>query len=74
MSCALRDAAAVICRIGKIGQVVGCKQRTATDRNYGPEVGDAYCYTAIERTTKLLLTYDVGKRDQARDRAARNVA
>jgi IS1 family transposase len=42
---------------------VGCKQRTATDRNYGPEVGDAYCFTAIERTTKLLLTYHLGKRD-----------
>jgi transposase-like protein/IS1 family transposase len=42
---------------------VGCKQRTAMDRNYGPEKGDAYCFTAIERTTKLLLTFHLGKRD-----------
>jgi transposase-like protein/IS1 family transposase len=41
---------------------VGCKRRTAELRGYGPEVGDAYCFTAIERHTKLILTWHLGKR------------
>jgi IS1 family transposase len=42
---------------------VGCKEKTAVAKSYGPEMGDAYCFTAIERTSKLLLTYHLGKRD-----------
>lgn len=42
---------------------VGCKEKTAFLNNYGPEVGDAYVYTAIERTTKLVLAFHLGKRD-----------
>jgi len=29
---------------------------------YGEEVGDGYCFTAIERHTKLLLAWHLGKR------------
>jgi len=29
---------------------------------YGPEVGDCWCFVALERTTKLVLTWHVGKR------------
>ncbi|TXT33822.1 MAG: hypothetical protein FD138_1786 [Planctomycetota bacterium] len=42
---------------------VGCKEKTAFLKNYGPEVGDAYVYTAIERTTKLVIAFRVAKRD-----------
>lgn len=42
---------------------VGCKEKTAFQRGYGPEVGDCYVYTAIERNTKLVLAFRVGKRD-----------
>ena len=31
-------------------------------RGYGEEMGDAYCFTAIERHTKLLLAWHLGKR------------
>ncbi len=41
---------------------VGCKKKTADRLGYGEEVGDAYCYTAIERDTKVLLTWHLGKR------------
>jgi transposase-like protein/IS1 family transposase len=30
-----------------------------------PNFGDAYCYTAIERHSKLILNFALGKRDQA---------
>jgi IS1 family transposase len=41
---------------------VGCKEKTRIRKNYGDQVGDAYCFTAIERNSKLLLTWHVGKR------------
>ncbi len=40
-----------------------CKEKTAFFKNYGPEVGDAYVFTAIERTTKMVLAFHLGKRD-----------
>jgi transposase-like protein/IS1 family transposase len=46
----------------EVWSFVGCKEKTAVAKGYGPEVGDCYTFTAIERTTKLLLTYHVGKR------------
>ena len=41
---------------------VGCKEKTKVRRGYGEEMGDAYCFTAIERHTKLILAFHVGKR------------
>jgi IS1 family transposase len=46
---------------------VGCKEK----RNYmgDPERGDAYCFVAIERNSKLVLTWHLGRRS-ARDTMA----
>jgi len=41
---------------------VWCKQKLTDHRGYGPETGDAYCFTAIERHTKLIVTWHLGKR------------
>ncbi len=42
---------------------VGCKERTRQFHGYDPAVyGDAYCFTAIERTTKLIVAWHLGKR------------
>jgi transposase-like protein/IS1 family transposase len=41
---------------------VGCKEKTAQKNGYGPEVGDAWCWIGIERETKLILTWHIGKR------------
>jgi IS1 family transposase len=44
---------------------VGMKDKTKTRKQImSPEVGDAYCFVAIERTTKLVLAWYLGKRDQ----------
>jgi len=43
----------------------GCKQKTKERLGYGEEFGDAYCFTAIERHTKLLLAWHLGKRTTA---------
>lgn len=39
---------------------VGCKQKRNIDGH--PERGDAYCFVAIERTSKLVLSWHLGKR------------
>ncbi len=41
---------------------IACKNKTKEKRGYGEDVGDAYCFTAIERHTKLLLAWHLGKR------------
>ena len=41
---------------------VGCKQKTAERLKKGAEFGDAYCYTSIERETKLIVAWHLGKR------------
>jgi transposase-like protein/IS1 family transposase len=43
---------------------VGMKERTRELRIGSAEFGDCYCFTAIERTTKLLVTWHTGKRTQ----------
>ncbi|QEL17517.1 hypothetical protein [Limnoglobus roseus] len=41
---------------------VGCKERTKQRNGYGEEVGDAWCFVAIERDTKLILAWHLDKR------------
>jgi transposase-like protein/IS1 family transposase len=49
---------------------VRMKEKTRTRKQLeSPDVGDAYCFVAIERTTKLILAWYLGKRDQGSTRA-----
>lgn len=42
---------------------VFCKEKARLLRDYPADgVGDCYCYTAMERTTKLIVAWHVGKR------------
>jgi transposase-like protein/IS1 family transposase len=42
---------------------VACKEKTkATRYDDGAPMGDAYCFTAIESNTKLMLTWHLGRR------------
>jgi IS1 family transposase len=42
---------------------IGCKERTRQHYGYDENIcGDAYCFTAIERTTKLIVAWHLGKR------------
>lgn len=41
---------------------VCCKEKTKRNRGYGEECGDAYCFTAIERGTKMIVAWHLGKR------------
>ena len=41
------------------------KKEKAVELGDDPNFGDAYCFTAIERHSKLILNFALGKRDQA---------
>lgn len=51
-------------QIDEVWQYIYCKQKTAIQNDFGPEVGDSFLFTAIERNTKLLIAWQLGKRDQ----------
>ncbi|MCC7085364.1 MAG: IS1 family transposase [Pirellulales bacterium] len=48
----------------EIWQFIYCKRYTAKKEKYVGGVGDSYCYTAIERNTKLLMAWHMGRRDE----------
>src|ERR1039458_1021563 len=47
--------------VDEIWGYVGKKEGHKSDDD-GPEVGDAYCFIGMERNTKLVLAYHLGKR------------
>jgi IS1 family transposase len=52
-------------QVDEIWQYVFCKKATAKRRQYVGGCGDSYCFTAIDRTTKLLVTWHMGQRTEA---------
>jgi transposase-like protein/IS1 family transposase len=51
-------------QVDEIWGFVNCKEKTRLLRVYPDHgYGDAYCYTAIERRTKLLIAWHLGRRD-----------
>ena len=76
---ALRDVPVADVQADEIWSFVGCKEKTRERNNYAEYFGDAYCYTAIERDTKLLIAWHLGKRcpadtQQFADKLARATA
>ena len=48
----------------EIWSFISCKEKTRKAKDLSPEFGDAYCWTAIERNTKLFVCWHLGKRTQ----------
>lgn len=48
----------------QLDEIWGFVQKKEAQRRWsdGPQVGDAWCFVAIERNSKLILTHHVGKR------------
>jgi transposase-like protein/IS1 family transposase len=59
------DLPAMDVECDEIWGFVGCKEKTRNERQYGEEFGDAYCFTALERNTKLILAWHLGRRTTA---------
>jgi len=57
-------------QVDEIWGFVGMKEKTKTRKGLrAEELGDAYCFVAIERTTKLVLAWLLGKRDRVNTEA-----
>jgi IS1 family transposase len=66
----LRAVPASDVQCDEIWGFVGMKEKTRVRKEIeSPEVGDAYTFVAIERTSKLILAWLLGKRDQGSTRA-----
>ncbi len=50
-------------QVDEVWGFVGCKEKIRNRLGRKDECGDAYCFMAIERDTKLLISWHVGKRD-----------
>jgi transposase-like protein/IS1 family transposase len=51
-------------QVDEIWQYVFCKNATAKRLKYVGGCGDSYCFTAIERSTKLLVCWHMGRRNE----------
>jgi len=62
LAVAVRGVPAADVQADEIWGFVHCKEKTRERRNLPQEMGDAYCFTALERNTKLILAWHLGKR------------
>lgn len=61
----IRDVPSKLVEGDEIWGFCHCKQKTADRKGYSDEVGDVWTFVGIDRQTKLVLTFHVGKRSQA---------
>jgi transposase-like protein/IS1 family transposase len=59
----LKDLPVFDVQLDEIWQFIYCKRHTAVRQKYVGGCGDSYCYTAIERGSKLLITWHLGRRN-----------
>lgn len=60
----IRDVFVDDVQVDEIWQYVFCKKATAKRKKYVGGCGDSYCFTAIDRHTKLLVTWHMGRRTE----------
>ncbi len=62
----IRDVPARNVQVDEIWGFVFCKEKTRKRNGYeSPLLGDAYCFIGIERDTKLVLAWELGRRNTA---------
>jgi transposase-like protein/IS1 family transposase len=60
----LKDVPVADVQVDEAWQFIYCKAKTAKVGDFDADAGDSYLYTAIERNSKLMLAWHLGKRDQ----------
>jgi IS1 family transposase len=59
----VRDLSCSLIEMDEVWSYVAKKQARVTEKD-GPDVGDAYSFVALDQTSRLVIAYHVGKRDQ----------
>lgn len=60
----MRNMPASNVQVDEVWGYVYAKEKTCVTKGIGPNCGDAYTFFAIERDTKLILAWHLGRRDQ----------
>ncbi len=68
----IRDVKAEDIQCDEIWSFVGMKEKSRIALGHTPDFGDSWTFIAIERTTKLVLAYQIGQRDHYTTRAFLN--
>jgi IS1 family transposase len=55
-------------QVDELWAFVGCKEKFRQVMKKSEELGDSYTFLAIDRTSKLILTHQIGKRDSSNTR------
>jgi IS1 family transposase/transposase-like protein len=55
-------------QVDELWAFIGCKEKYRMAMGRSEELGDSYTYLAIDRTSKLILTHQIGKRDSSNTR------
>jgi IS1 family transposase/transposase-like protein len=63
LSATVVDVKAEDIQCDEIWSFVGCKEKHRVSEGYTPDFGDSWTFIAVERTTKLVLAYEIGDRD-----------
>ena len=59
----MRDLPAENVQADEVWGYVYAKEKTCLRKHLGPDCGDAYCFVGLERDTKMVLAWHVGKRE-----------
>ncbi|HEY3129586.1 MAG TPA: transposase [Acidobacteriota bacterium] len=59
----IRNVSVKDLELDEVWSYVGKHQRYVTPEEAGPHIGDAYTFIGLERTSKLVLAWHLGKRD-----------
>ncbi len=62
MARVVTNVPAVDVQADEIWGFVGCKEKTREREGYGDEKGDAWCFVALDRTSRLILAWHLDKR------------
>ncbi|HTQ39635.1 MAG TPA: hypothetical protein VMJ32_11435 [Pirellulales bacterium] len=65
MASTIKDIHVDDVQVDEIWQFIYCKHYTAKTKKIVGGAGDSYCYTAVERNTKLLIAWHLGRRNEA---------
>jgi IS1 family transposase len=61
----IRGVQAATIELDEIWDFIYCKRETAERKGFGSEFGDSWTWLAIDADSKMILSYAVGKRDEA---------
>jgi transposase-like protein/IS1 family transposase len=55
-------------QVDELWAFIGCKEKYRMAMGRSEELGDSYTFLAVDRTSKLILTHQIGKRDSSNTR------